>query len=336
MLYIIDLKGNLHNKIPSEVIKDLNIVFVSSIEYLLELNCTSQNDYIYFNIESDLKLNKRMIPKGIVLGNLKNVNFKEIIDLEGDKLGLSKLYIFMKKNFIPGSVIGEFKDIKHNCLIKLSIDSENNIEKQQEQVLKLKNEKPVEVEQELNSKKENIDKPKKPKYSKEEREAYRKKKAEEFEKRKKERELKAKTKTPIIPDVSSELKIKDVDSSLIKTEKKEDESVQIKEDLNIKEKLPSFLEKTKSNEVHTEVEEVEKEAKVEDTFEVEDIVEETNPSKIVEGLTVEDVKDITVENFDEPKSEVPTFEIEDIDNNSNNSFEIEDVNENPIIKKMLN
>lgn len=335
MLYIIDLKGNLHNKIPNEVIKDLNIVFVSSIEYLLELNCTNQNDYIYFNIESDLKLNKRMIPKGIVLGNLKNVNFKEIIDLEGDKLGLSKLYIFMKKNFIPGSVIGEFKDIKHNCLIKLSIDSGNIIEKKQEQVLKVKNEKPVEVEQELNSKKENIDKPKKQKYSKEEREAYRKKKAEEFEKRKKERELKAKTKIPIIPDVNSELKIQDADSSLIKTEKKEDESVQIKEDLNIKEKLPSFLEKTKSNEVHTEVEKVEKKSKVEDIFEVEDI-EDTNPSKIVEGLTVEDVDNITVENFDEPKPEIPTFEIEDIDNNSNNSFEIEDVNENPIIKKMLN
>lgn len=335
MLYIIDLKGNLHNKIPSEVIKDLNIVFVSSIEYLLELNCTSQNDYIYFNIESDLKLNKRMIPKGIVLGNLKNVNFKEIIDLEGDKLGLSKLYIFMKKNFLPGSIIGEFKDIKHNCLIKLSIDSVNNIEKQQEQVLKVKSDnKPVKVEQELDSKRENIEKPKKQKYTKEEREAYRKKKAEEFEKRKKERELKSKT--PIIPDVSSELKIQDADSSLIKTEKKEDESVQIKEDLNIKEKLPSFLEKTKSHKVHTEVEEVEKKSKVEDAFEVEDIVEDTNPSKIVEGLTVEDVKDITVENFDEPKSDIPTFEIEDIENNSNNSFEIEDVNENPIIKKMLN
>lgn len=335
MLYIIDLKGNLHNKIPSEVIKDLNIVFVSSIEYLLELNCTSQNDYIYFNIESDLKLNKRMIPKGIVLGNLKNVNFKEIIDLEGDKLGLSKLYIFMKKNFIPGSVIGEFKDIKHNCLIKLSIDSGNIIEKKQEQVLKVKNEKPLEVEQELNSKKENIDKPKKQKYTKEEREAYRKKKTEEFEKRKKERELKAKTKIPIIPDVSSELKIQDADSSLIKTEKKEDESVQIKEDLNIKEKLPSFLEKTKSHKVHTEVEEVENKSKVEDTFEVEDI-DDKKTSTTVEGVIIEDVKDITVENFDEPKSDIPTFEIEDIDNNSNNSFEIEDVNENPIIKKMLN
>lgn len=333
MLYIIDLKGNLHNKIPSEVIKDLNIVFVSSIEYLLELNCTSQNDYIYFNIESDLKLNKRMIPKGIVLGNLKNVNFKEIIDLEGDKLGLSKLYIFMKKNFIPGSVIGEFKDIKHNCLIKLSIDSGNIIEKKQEQVLKVKNEKPVEAEQELNSKRENIEKPKKQKYTKEEREAYRKKKAEEFEKRKKERELKSKT--PIIPDVSSELKIQDADSSLIKTEQKKDESVQIKEDLNIKEKLPSFLEKTKSHKVHTEVEEVENKSKVEDTFEVEDI-DDKKPLTTVEGLTVEDVKDITVENFDEPKSDIPTFEIEDIDNNSNNSFEIEDVNENPIIKKMLN
>ena len=334
MLYIIDLKGNLHNKIPSEVIKDLNIVFVSSIEYLLELNCTSQNDYIYFNIESDLKLNKRMIPKGIVLGNVKNVNFKEIIDLEGDKLGLSKLYIFMKKNFMPGSVIGEFKDIKHNCLIKLTIDSGNIIEKKQEQVLKVKSDnKPVKVEQELDSKKETIEKPKKQKYTKEEREAYRKKKAEEFEKRKKERELKSKT--PIIPDVSSELKIQDADSSLIKTEQKKDESVQIKEDLNIKEKIPSFLEKTKSHKVHTEVEEVEKKSKVEDTFEVEDI-EDANQSTTVEGVTIEDVKDITVENFDEPKSNIPTFEIEDIDNNSNNSFEIEDVNENPIIKKMLN
>ena len=317
MLYIIDLKGNLHNKIPSEVIKDLNIVFVSSIEYLLELNCTSQNDYIYFNIESDLKLNKRMIPKGIILGNVKNVNFKEIIDLEGDKLGLSKLYIFMKKNFMPGSVIGEFKDIKHNCLIKLTIDSGNIIEKKQEQVLKVKN----------------IEKPKKQKYTKEEREAYRKKKAEEFEKRKKERELKSKT--PTIPDVSSELKIQDTDSSLIKTEQKENEPVENKEELNIKEKLPSFLEKTKVNKVHTEVEKVEKKSKVEDAFEVEDI-EDTNPSTTVEDLTVEDVENITVENFDEPKSEVSTFEIEDIDNNSNNSFEIEDVNENPIIKKMLN
>lgn len=361
MLYIIDSKNEIKNRIPRKFYQKLNIVFVEKIETLLELDCTTSDDIIYVHTrEGDTKISKKRVPKaGKLIGNVKNVNFETVLDLENDPLGIQKLYVMLGVPFDAGVELEsdfyeliqpklEKKQPKEDKIIPQE-EKENkkeNIKKEEKVNVTLQNELQTEKGPEPINKNE-VSKPEKTKnnkskYTAEERAAYRKRKEEEKANKRKEIEQREKNKEKTGNVLIAQLREKAAQGvtnigvvSLQSEENKKEEPAKEPE-------VPTFLKKAKA--VDTEVsektldsnnEELNKETIAKD---LSTNNEKTNKSNEVEYEVEEkDFDEFEIEDESENFEVVDeSDEIEIEESEDEDEFEIEEeVEENSIIKKML-
>lgn len=359
MLYIIDSKNEIKNRIPRKFHQKLNIVFVEKIETLLELDCTTSDDIIYVHTrEGDTKISKKRVPKaGKLIGNVKNVNFETVLDLENDPLGIQKLYVMVGVPFDAGVEL----ESDHYRLVQLNLEKQNKENKQIPQEKKENKKENIKKEEKVNATLQNelqtekgpepinkneVSKPEKPKnnkskYTAEERAAFRKRKEEEKSNKRKEIEQREKTKEKTGNVLISQLREKAAQGvtniGVVSLQSEESQPKEVK-----KSEVPAFLKKAKT--VATEV--------PEKTLDSND--EELNKETIVKDLSTIDEKanklneveyEVEEKDFDEfeIEDESENFEVvdesdeieieEDVDEDE---FEIEEeVEENSIIKKML-
>ena len=346
MLYIIDSKNEIKNRIPRKFYQKLNIVFVEKIETLLELDCTTNDDIIYVHTrEGDTKISKKRVPKaGKLIGNVKNVNFETVLDLENDPLGIQKLYVMLGVPFDAGVEL----ESDHYRLVQSNLEKQNkeNIKKEEKVNATLQNELQTEKGPEPINKNE-VSKPEKTKnnkskYTAEERAAYRKRKEEEKANKRKEIEQREKNKEKTGNVLIAQLREKAAQGvtnigvvSLQSEENKKEEPAKEPE-------VPTFLKKAKA--VDTEVsektldsnnEELNKETIAKD---LSTNNEKTNKSNEVEYEVEEkDFDEFEIEDESENFEVVDeSDEIEIEESEDEDEFEIEEeVEENSIIKKML-
>lgn len=360
MLYIIDSKNEIKNRIPRKFYQKLNIVFVEKIETLLELDCTTSDDIIYVHTrEGDTKISKKRVPKaGKLIGNIKNVNFETVLDLESDPLGIQKLYVMLGIPFDAGVELEsnfyeliqpklEKKQPKENKIISQEEKEhkKETIKKEEEVNTTLQNESQKEKDSEPINKSE-VSKPEKTKnnkskYRAEERAAFRKRKEEEKANKRKEIEQREKTKEKTGNVLISQLREKAAQGvtniGVVSLQSEESQPKEVK-----KSEVPAFLKKAKT--VATEV--------PEKTLDSND--EELNKETIVKDLSTIDEKanKLNEVEYEVEEKDFDEFEIEDESENfevvdesdeieieeseDEDEFEIEEeVEENSIIKKML-
>lgn len=361
MLYIIDSKNEIKNRIPRKFYQKLNIVFVEKIDTLLELDCTTSDDIIYVHTrEGDTKISKKRVPKsGLLIGNVKNVNFEKVLDLENDPLGIQKLYVMLGVPFDAGVELEsnfyeliqpklEKKQPKENKIISKEEKEhkKETIKKEEEVNTTLQNEPQKEKDSEPINKSE-VSKPEKTKnnkskYTAEERAAFRKRKEEEKANKRKEIEqqrekTKEKTGNVLIAQLREKAAQGVTNIGVVSLQSEESQLKEAK-----KSEVPAFLKKAKT--VAAEV--------PEKTLDSND--EELNKETIVKDLSTNDEKtnklneveyEVEEKDFDEfeIEDESENFEVVDEsdeieieEDDDEDEFEIEEeVEENSIIKKML-
>ena len=359
MLYIIDSKNEIKNRIPRKFYQKLNIVFVEKIETLLELDCTTSDDIIYVHTrEGDTKISKKRVPKaGKLIGNVKNVNFETVLDLENDPLGIQKLYVMLGVPFDAGVELEsdfyeliqpklEKKQLKEDKIIlqEKKEHKKENIKKEDDVNNVFPNELQTEKGPEPINKNE-VSKPEKTKnnkskYTAEERAAYRKRKEEEKANKRKEIEQREKNKEKTGNVLIAQLREKAAQGvtnigvvSLQSEENKKEEPAKEPE-------VPTFLKKAKT--VDSEVSEKP----------LDNNNEELNKETISKDLSTNNEKpnklneieyEVEEKDFDEFEIEDESENFEVVDESDEikieedeDEFEIEEeVEENSIIKKML-